>query len=77
MSSNINKKDKSGRTALFRAVWKDNVAECERLLDLGADPDMKSAPDDDEPPLYNATEYEILEMLIDCGATVNIQNAFG
>jgi hypothetical protein len=63
---------------IAEAAEDGDVDEVRRLLDAGADPNIRD--DNGETPLFRALQgnhYEVAELLIDRGATVSIRNNMG
>ena len=63
---------------LLSAVWDGDLAEVERLIEIGAD--VNAQDDYDMTALMwaaNEGYTEIVELLIDAGADVNLQDEYG
>ena len=74
-----NSKDRYGNTLLFLAVLDGKIEMAKRLIDNGADVDMKNDADG-VTPLHLAAIYgeiEIVKSLIDNGAHVDLKDKDG
>uniref|UniRef100_A0A0K6SB18 Uncharacterized protein n=1 Tax=Chromera velia CCMP2878 TaxID=1169474 RepID=A0A0K6SB18_9ALVE len=75
-----NSVDKSGRRPLDHAVELGDFKLVDLLLNLGADPNTRSAPDHGISPLcraLNHREYEIADRLLEGGASPKMKDTFG
>ncbi len=75
---NINLKDpKFGQPLIFLPIWHKQIAECEKLLELGADPNIHQTMDDETALIMAASETDpdnsikLMRLLLKFGANVN------
>jgi hypothetical protein len=73
----INKYDKNGETALYRAAERGDTTEVERLLAAGADPNVSDFSQ--LTALHVAKTFEVVRLLVDHGADIDAltKNRYG